>query len=75
MSLLQPARNMLGELEEDKKQIETKIPANWRGFLLYTVDVYIAVGDGVDGQGGDALESELIHDVLAVGNDRRQADI
>ena len=31
------------------------------------VDVNIAVHDGVNGQGGNALHAELIHDVLAVG--------
>ena len=33
------------------------------------VDVNIAVGDGVDGEGCDALEVELRHDVFAMGHD------
>lgn len=33
------------------------------------VDVNIAVGDGVDGEGRDALEVELCHDVFAMGHD------
>ena len=43
--------------------------------LLDGVNVYIAVGDGVDGQGGDALKTELIHDVFTVGDDRGETDV
>ena len=42
---------------------------------LNLVDVYVAVGDGVDGEGGDALEAELVHDVAAVGDDRGKTDV
>ena len=39
------------------------------------VDVDVAVGDGVDGEGGDALEAEFVHDVFAVGDDGGEADV
>ena len=39
------------------------------------IDVNIAVHDGVDGQGGYALHSELIHDVLAMGDDRAEGNV
>ena len=43
--------------------------------LLDGVDVYIAVGDGVDGEGGDALEAQFIHDVFTVGDDGGETDV
>ena len=42
---------------------------------LYRIDIDVAVGDGVDGEGGDALEAEFVHDVFAVGDDRGEADV
>ena len=41
----------------------------WWGLILYVIDVNVAVGDGIDGQGGDAFETEFIHDILAMGDD------
>ena len=31
--------------------------------------------DGVDGEGADALQTQLVHDVLAVSNDGSQTDV
>ena len=44
-------------------------------FYLDGVDVDVAVGDGVDGEGGDAFEAEFVHDVFAVGDDGGEADV
>ena len=44
-------------------------------FYLDGVDVDVAVGDGVDGEGGYAAEAELIHDVFAMGDDGGEADV
>jgi len=49
-----------------------------RGFLMLSsdfVDVYVAVGDGIDGEGRDALHAQLLHDVLAVGDDGGEANV
>ena len=43
--------------------------------LLDGVNVNVAVGDGVDGEGGDALEAQFIHDVFTVGDDRGETDV
>ena len=42
---------------------------------LNLVDIYIPVHDGIDSQGGDALHAELLHDVLAMGDDRGQTNV
>ena len=42
---------------------------------FHFIDIYVAMGDGVDSQGRDALESQLLHDILAVGDDSWQADM
>ena len=39
------------------------------------VDIHVAVHDGVDGEGGDALHAEFLHDVLTVGDNGRDPDI
>ena len=31
--------------------------------------------DGIDGEGGNALEAELVHDIAAVRNNRCKADV
>ena len=31
--------------------------------------------DGIDGEGGDTLHAELLHDVLAMGDDSGEADM
>lgn len=43
--------------------------------VLDVVDVHIAVHDGIDGEGGDTLETEFGHDVLAVGDDGGKSDV
>ena len=40
--------------------------------VLDLVDIYITVHHGIDSQGGDALHTELLHDVLAMRDHRRQ---
>ena len=42
---------------------------------LYLVDIDVAVHDSIDGKGGDALQAEFLHDVLAMGDDCGQADV
>ena len=39
------------------------------------IDIDVAVHDGIDGEGADALHAQLVHDVLAVGDDGGQADV
>ena len=39
--------------------------------ILYVVDIDVAVGDGVDGEGRNTLHAQFVHDVLAMRNDRR----
>ena len=43
--------------------------------MLYLVDVHVAVHHGIDGEGGDTLHTQFVHDVLAVGDDRGKSDI
>ena len=43
--------------------------------LSYLADVYISAGYGVDCKGGYALQGELFHYVMAVGDDGGQADV
>ena len=43
--------------------------------MLDFIDIYITVHHGIDSQGGDALHAELLHDVLAMGDDRGQTDV
>ena len=42
---------------------------------LNFIYVNVAVGDGIDGQGGDALEAQFIHDVFTVGDDGGETDV
>ena len=39
------------------------------------IDIYVTVHNGIDGQGGDTLQTEFLHDVLAVGDDGGQSDV
>ena len=39
------------------------------------VDVDVAVHDGVDGECGNTLHTQLFHDILAVGDDGGEADV
>ena len=44
-------------------------------FRLNLVDIDVSVHDGIDGEGADALHTQLVHDVLAVGDDGCQTDV
>ena len=42
---------------------------------LYAVDIYITVGDGIDGECRNAFDVKLFQNVAAVSDDRGQADV
>ena len=42
---------------------------------LYLVDVYITVHHSIDGEGGNALQTELVHNILTMGDDGGQPDV
>ena len=44
-------------------------------YLLYFIDVDIAVHDGIDSEGGNTLHAKLFHNVLAVGDDCGEPDV
>ena len=43
-------------------------------WLLNHIHIHIAVHHGVDGEGWEVVDVELVHDVLAVRHDRGEAD-
>ena len=43
-------------------------------WLLNHIHIHIAVHHGVDGEGREVVDVELVHDVFAVRHDRGKAD-
>ena len=43
--------------------------------VLDLIDIHIPPHDGIDGQGRDALHTELLHDVLAMRDHRGQTNV